>query len=78
MSVAVASSGALHRASAPRGPAAWFGTANAQLQVDMMNLKKDPRLREKLKLDDPDKPQPSLTGLWYDWINNKLKRKEDY
>eukprot|EP00983_Pelagomonas_calceolata_P054357 1143657-Pelagomonas_calceolata.AAC.3 len=48
------------------------------MQIDMSNLKKDPRLREKLQLDNPEKPQPSFTALYFDWINKKMKRNEDY
>mmetsp|Transcript_4452 Transcript_4452/g.12112 ORF Transcript_4452/g.12112 Transcript_4452/m.12112 type:complete len:91 (+) Transcript_4452:166-438(+) len=50
----------------------------AILTIDMSNLKKDPRLREKLQLDNPEKPQPSFTALYFDWINKKMKRNEDY
>lgn len=49
-----------------------------QPQVDMGNLKKDPRLREKLQLDNPDKPPVSITTLYYDWINKKMKREDDW
>jgi hypothetical protein len=43
-----------------------------------MNLKKDPRLREKLQLDDPDKTPVKFSTIYYEWINRKLKRNEDY
>jgi hypothetical protein len=41
----------------------------------MRALKQDPRLREKLKLDDP---APSITERWLGWVDSKAKKSEDY
>lgn len=46
----------------------------------MLNLRKDPLLREKLQMDNPRNPMAnkSMTTIWYEWVNRKLKREEDW
>ncbi|KAJ9526525.1 hypothetical protein QJQ45_017841 [Haematococcus lacustris] len=49
----------------------WAGV----LMVDMHNLKQDPVLRAKLKLDDPD--TLTLRQRWGNWVDRTLKMKDE-
>ncbi len=65
---AIAPAGA-HRAKAPRGASC------CGLQVDMRSLRQDPRLREKLKLDDPN--SPTLESEWSQRFNKLVKGEDE-